>query len=55
MIENRVGLPQDMLEELFNIVATGFYDNICIDRTKDTPAPLRLNIFNPIEIDETQS
>lgn len=49
MIENRVGLPQDMLEELFNTIATEFFDNICIDMTKDSPAHLRLNLFQPIE------
>jgi hypothetical protein len=52
LIENRVGLPQDMLSHLFSDLATNFNDNICIDMTKNTPAPLRLNIFQPIEISE---
>lgn len=52
MIENRVGMPQGMLDELFNTVATKFNDSICVDKTKNTPAPLRLNIFEPIEIEE---
>lgn len=51
MIENRVGLPQGMLEELFETVAPEFNDSICVDLTKNSPAPLRLNIFKPINID----
>lgn len=52
LIENRVGLPLGMLDDLFDTVATGFNDSICVDLTKNTPAPLRLNIFQPIEIDD---
>lgn len=52
MIENRVGMPQGMLEQLFDTLATNFNDSICVDKTKNTPAPLRLNIFQPIEINE---
>ena len=51
MIENRVGLPQHMLDDLFNTIATGFNDSICIDLTKNTPAPLRLNIFEKIDVE----
>jgi hypothetical protein len=53
MIENRVGMPLGMLDELFDTVATKFNDSICVDKTKGTPAPLRLNIFQPIEINES--
>jgi hypothetical protein len=50
MIENRVGLPQHMLDNLFDSIAINFNDSICVDLTKNTPAPLRLNIFTPIEV-----
>ena len=52
LIENRVGLPQDMLKELFEHVAPNFNDSICIDLTKNTPAPLRLNVFDQIELND---
>lgn len=52
MIENRVGLPQYMLDDLFKTTATGFNDSICIDLTKNTPASIRLNIFQPIQVEE---
>jgi len=54
MIENRVGMPPGMLEELFDTVATNFNDSICVDETKNTPAPLRLNLFEPIDINEIE-
>ena len=50
LIEDRVGMPKDSLKELFKTVATGDKDSICIDMTSKTPAPLRLNIWQPIEM-----
>ena len=49
MIENRVGLPDGTLKDLFATVATKHYDSICVDMTKDSPCKLRLNIWQPIE------
>jgi hypothetical protein len=49
MIENRINLPDGTLKELFATVATGHYDSICVDMTKDSPAPLRKNIWEVIE------
>lgn len=50
LIEDRVGMPKGSLKEIFRTVATGHYDSICIDLTKDSPAQLRLNIWQPIEM-----
>jgi len=55
LIENRVGLPGGTLDEMFNTIATKFNDNICIDITKNTPAPIRLNIFQPIELSDSEN
>jgi hypothetical protein len=52
LIENRVGMPIGSLEHLFNTVATGPRDSICIDHTLGTPAPLRLNVFQPLVTDD---
>jgi hypothetical protein len=52
MIENRVGLEAGVMRDLFATVATKPTDSICIDRTRDTPAPVRINIFNRVIIEE---
>ena len=49
-IEDRVGMPKGALKQLFATVATGQFDSICVDMTRDSPAPLRLNIWQPIEM-----
>jgi len=50
LIENRVGLPDGTLRELFKNVATKHKDSICIDLKENSPAPLRLNVWQEIEI-----
>ena len=50
LISNRVGADPGLLEHLFNTAATGPRDCITLDFTVDTPAPLRLNVFQKIEI-----
>ena len=50
LIEDRVGMPKGALKELFATVAPGHYDSICIDMLKDSPAKLRLNIWDRIEM-----
>jgi hypothetical protein len=49
-IEKRVGLEKGQLREIFDAVAEDDHDCICVDHTKGSPAPLRLNIATPIEI-----
>jgi hypothetical protein len=51
LIENRCGLEKGLLKELFGTVATGARDSICVDRTLCSPAPLRLNLWTPIEVE----
>ena len=55
LIENRVGMKKDNLKELFKTVATGHRDSICVDLTENSPAPLRLNIWNEIQLQESDS
>lgn len=49
LVENRVGMKKDTLKELFKTIASGYRDSICIDLTEKSPAPLRLNIWKPIQ------
>jgi len=49
LIENRVGLQDGTLKELFATVASGHRDSICVDMTRNSPCKLRLNIWNQIE------
>ncbi len=49
-IANRVGLKPEVLTHLFKHTCSGTYDNVCVDLTVDTPAPLRKNLYEPIEI-----
>ena len=49
MIENRLGMKKDMLKHLFKTVATKHRDSICIDMTENSPAPLRLNVFQKLK------
>ncbi len=48
LIENRTGLQKGELAKLFDKYATKHRDSICIDLSKDSPAKLRLNVFQPI-------
>ena len=50
LIENRVGMKKNMLKEIFKTVATGHRDSITVDLTEKSPAKLRLNLFNKIEV-----
>ena len=51
LLDNRCGLPKGTLRMLFKDIATGERDSIMIDHTANSPAPLRLNIWQPISID----
>lgn len=54
MIENRVSLPKGSLKQLFDTIAKGHKDSICIDLKEGTPAKLRLNIWSPIELEDDE-
>ena len=54
-IEDRTGLPPGLLHDLFSTVATSHRDSICIDLTENSPAPLRLNIWKPIDIQDVEA
>ena len=49
-IEKRVGLEKGVLKEIFDSVSNDEHDSICIDHTRSSPAPLRLNLFLPIDL-----
>jgi hypothetical protein len=49
MIENRVGLEKGTLRKLFDKVAIGHRDSICIDLTENSPAKLRMNIWEVLD------
>ena len=51
LLDNRCGLPRGTLHMLFNEIATGEQDSIMVDHSPNTPAPLRLNIWQPITLD----
>jgi GTPase SAR1 family protein len=51
-IENRVGLPAGELTLLFDAVAPEARDSICVDLSLHSPARLRLNIWQVIELDD---
>ena len=47
-IANRVGMDADDLKAMFKQFCAEYYDFIMIDKTKDTPFPIRKNIYTPI-------
>jgi len=54
LIENRVGYPKGTLRELFRTVATEHRDSICVDMTENSPARLRKNIWQKIEVQDEE-
>jgi len=54
LIENRVGYPKGTLKELFKKVATEHRDSICVDMTENSPAKLRKNIWQKIEVQDEE-
>ena len=53
-IEKRTGLEKGMLKEIFDAVTNDEHDSITIDHTKSSPAPLRLNLLQPIELPDVE-
>jgi hypothetical protein len=49
-IEKRVGFKHGTLSNIFEKHCTHKYDSICLDYTKDSPAPVRKNIFEKLEL-----
>ena len=54
-IENRIGFKKGDLKELFDTVATGHRDSICIDLKENSPCRLRKNIWEKIKIQNSES
>ena len=52
-IENRVGLDTGTLRSLFKGLCSGIYDHVFVDLTIGSPYPLRKNIYEPIEVDDS--
>ena len=51
MICNRVGMKEAEIESIFTDLHFGKRDSLMIDKTPDSPAPLRKNIFDKIEFE----
>ena len=49
-IAKKVGLNKDQLYDILETYLLGHYDNVLIDLSKDSPAFLRKNIFEPISV-----
>jgi hypothetical protein len=54
-ISNRVGVSYENLKYLFKHHANEYYDHILIDMTKNTPYPIRRNIYEVLELQESDS
>ena len=50
LLESRFGVDKGTLSHLFDTVATGPRDSIWLDFTHNSPASLRKNVFEPIEL-----
>ena len=51
LLDNRCGLQKGTLRMLFKDIAPGERDSVMIDHTSGSPAPIRLNLWQPISID----
>lgn len=54
-IENRCGLDKGTLKYLFKNKCNGIYDSVMVDKTIGTPYPLRKNIYEPIQLEDSDS
>lgn len=50
-IENRCGVDKGLFRYIFDNIATGYRDNICYDLTENSPAKLRKNLFDVLEVE----
>jgi hypothetical protein len=46
----KIGLEAEELKKIFKDICTGSKDSLCIDLTDNSPAPLRKNMFEPLDI-----
>ena len=53
MIANRVGLDPDDMKHIFKHICNGTYDSLMIDNTIGSPARLRKNVYQPIELNDS--
>jgi hypothetical protein len=51
-IANRVGMESEDMHYIFKNICSGIYDSLFVDKTIGSPAELRKNIFEKIEISE---
>jgi len=49
---SRAGLDKGVLKTLFDGLCRSPYDNIMVDRTIGSPAPIRLNVYQPVDLVE---
>lgn len=54
-IANRVGIRPEKMRYLFKHMITGTYDHLFVDKTIGSPYPLRKNIYEVIEEEESDS
>jgi hypothetical protein len=52
VIANRCGIEPQVVKDIFKYICDDFYDSLCIDMTKDSPAKLRKNIYQPIDMED---
>ena len=52
LMGNRCGLDKGVLKTLFDGLCHSPYDNIMVDRTIGSPAPIRLNVYQPVDLVE---
>tara|TARA_R110000851_G_scaffold16414_1_gene53515 strand:+ start:5479 stop:6237 length:759 start_codon:yes stop_codon:yes gene_type:complete len=51
-INNRCGLDKGILKDIFKTVCKGDFDSVMIDHTIGTPAKIRKNIYEKIDLNE---
>lgn len=54
-IANRCGIDKEDIKEIFNSICNGNYDSLLIDHSVGSPAMLRKNLFQKIEMNESES
>ena len=53
-IARKVGLNKKQLHYLLEHYMTSHYDSLCVDLSKDSPAFLRKNLLEPLEVPEIE-
>ena len=55
LIANRVGMEKEDLNHIFNHICNGTYDSLMVDFTIDSPYKLRKNVYQPIQMNDSDS